>query len=141
MTFVGLAQQSQGYFRSVAEQGLAHEVALLIADRNNGTAGDATRVVYIAAVDPKMTLANAIRAALIDCNLIIDGYPDWELHSVPSWGPNGTSTSRPLIRDYEIQAGLRVIYERCLFKCPLGVNAQGNRASLSCYFRTSSLWQ
>ena len=65
---VGGAQQSQGYFGGVAKEGLAHEIALLIADRNNGTTGDATRVVHIAAVDPKMAFANAIRAALVDCN-------------------------------------------------------------------------
>jgi hypothetical protein len=65
-----LTQQSQGYFRGVAEEGLTYEVVLLIEDRNNRTAGDAARIVNIAAIDPKMAFADTSRAALIDCNLI-----------------------------------------------------------------------
>jgi hypothetical protein len=65
-----LAKKSQGDLGTIAEERLANKVPLLITHDNNRAAGRVVCLHYVAAVDPKMPTANAIRATLVYCYLV-----------------------------------------------------------------------
>jgi len=70
----GLSEEAQGNLRRVAIERLTNEVSVLIANVRNGSTGRRLGVKDITAINPEMTVADAIGAAFVDFNFIHVNY-------------------------------------------------------------------